>query len=64
MLDLQPLIDSLLPGIVAIFGGGRRGACVAPGDHAYRSTVPGKMHACGHDGHVERRFWREGPQTA
>jgi amidohydrolase len=21
------------------------------GDHAYRSTVPGMMHACGHDGH-------------
>lgn len=21
-------------------------------DHAYRSTVPGRMHACGHDGHM------------
>ena len=64
MRDPQPLIASQLPEFVAILGRGRKGACVALradmdalpmqelGAHAYRSTVPGKMHACGHDGHI------------
>ena len=51
-------------GVVATLGAERAGACVALradmdalpieelGDHAHRTTVPGKMHTCGHDGHV------------
>lgn len=59
-------------GIVATLGGDKKGPCVAlradmdafpieeTGDVPYRSTVPGKMHACGHDGHTSCLVGRSG----
>lgn len=58
---LPPLMDT---DVVALLDGGRGGPCLAlradldalpideETDVAYKSTVPGVMHACGHDGHT------------
>ncbi|MCP4248894.1 MAG: amidohydrolase, partial [bacterium] len=58
---LPPLMDT---DVVALLNAGRAGPCLAlradldalpideETDVAYKSTVPGVMHACGHDGHT------------
>lgn len=63
-MGLSPIRNIAKTGVVATIDSGKPGKTVAlraemdalpiseKTSHAYQSTAPGKMHACGHDGHT------------